>query len=53
MRKYKSNKQAAFIYCKSVTIFKGFVLTFLQVAYGLIVVLQLQVTLAQEEVGLD
>ncbi len=39
--------------CKIFTTLSEFVLTFLQVADGLIVVLQLQVTLAQEEVGLD
>lgn len=30
-----------------------FALTFLQVANGLVIVLQLKMTLAQEEVGLD
>lgn len=61
MRKYTSNiaqntskllHHTATKCCRSFTIFKEFVPTFLQVADGLIIVLQLQVTLAQEEVGL-
>ena len=39
-------------HCKSLAMFWDPALTFLQVADGLVVVLQLQVTLAQEEVGL-